>query len=129
MKERRSFLKKLRLGAAALNYAPSLLHANTINVMRGRDQTIRIGLIGKGGMGTSDTNTALRVGGTKLVAVCDLYDARLKLAIESLGDVLSPKKGNKEVLHRIKEVALILAKPDYWPQQRAIEATKACKHV
>ncbi|HLT06164.1 MAG TPA: Gfo/Idh/MocA family oxidoreductase [Cyclobacteriaceae bacterium] len=129
MKERRSFLKKLTLGAAALNYAPSLLHANTINVLRGRDQTIRIGLIGKGGMGTSDTNTALRVGGTKLVAVCDLYDARLKLAKDTWGDGLFLTKEYKEVLHREDVDAVIVATPDHWHQQIAIEAMKAGKHV
>ena len=37
----------------------------------------RIGLIGAGGMGFGDTETALRVPGVELVAAADLYDGRL----------------------------------------------------
>src|SRR5690606_11112787 len=129
MKARRSFLKKLTLGAAALNYAPGLLQASPVNVLKNKAQTTRLGLIGKGGMGTSDTNTALRVEGTKLVAVCDLYDARLKLAKDTWGDDLFLTKEYKEIIERDDVDAVIVATPDHWHQQIAIEAMRAGKHV
>src|SRR5690554_6709794 len=129
MKARRSFLKKLTLGAAALNYAPGLLQAGPVNILKNKAQSIRLGLIGKGGMGTSDTNTALRVEGTQLVAVCDLYDARLKLANETWGNDLFLTKEYKEILDRDDIDAVIVATPDHWHQQIAIEAMKAGKHV
>jgi predicted dehydrogenase len=129
MKARRLFLKRLTAGAAALSYAPGLLQAGPVNISKNRAQPIRLGLIGKGGMGTADTNTALRVEGTELVAVCDLYDARLKLARDTWGNELFLTKEYKEILDRDDVDAVIVATPDHWHQQIAIEAMKAGKHV
>ena len=39
---------------------------------------IQIGLIGAGGMGLADANTAIATPGVKLVAACDLYDGRIE---------------------------------------------------
>ena len=129
MKTRRSFLKKLTVGAAALNYAPGVLRAGEANFLSQKAQPVRFGLIGKGTMGTSDTNTALRVEGTQLVAVCDLYDTRLKQANDTWGSDLFLTKEYKEILDRDDVDAVIVATPDHWHQQIAIEAMKAGKHV
>ena len=122
-------MKKLTVGAAALNYAPGVLQAGEANFLSQKAQPIRLGLIGKGNMGTSDTNTALRVEGTQLVAVCDLYDARLKQAKDTWGNDLFLTKEYKEILDRDDVDAVIVATPDHWHQQIAIEAMKAGKHV
>src|SRR5690606_5250319 len=129
MKGRRTFIKKLTVGAAALNYVPGIIQASPISILKNKVQNIRLGLIGKGGMGTSDTNTALRVEGTQLVAVCDLYDARLKLAKDTWGDDLFLTKEYKEIIERDDVDAVIVATPDHWHQQIAIEAMRAGKHV
>ena len=129
MKARRSFLKKLTLGAAALNYAPGLLQAQSVNLIKNKIKPVRLGLIGRGGMGTADTNTALRVEGTQLVAVCDLYDARLNQAKSTWGNDLFLSKDYQEILDRDDIDAVIVATPDHWHQQIAIEAMKAGKHV
>jgi len=77
---RRNFIKNLLIGTVAANQIPSILAAkvpekNVFNRGFASSQSsIRIALIGKGGMGTADTNTALSVGGINLVGVCDLYD-------------------------------------------------------
>lgn len=77
MQNRREFLKKMAIGTVALNSATSLLHAagskpaKNVKLSVSPNSFINIGLIGKGGMGTSDTLTALTVKGVKLVGVCD----------------------------------------------------------
>jgi predicted dehydrogenase len=90
---------------------------------------INIALIGAGGMGTQDTITALSVPGTKLVAVCDLYDGRLKDAKDKWGKDLFTTRSYKEVLNRKDVDAVIVATPDHWHQQISIDAMKAGKHV
>ena len=90
---------------------------------------IRIALIGKGGMGTADANTALQVPGIKIVAVCDLYDARLEQAKKQWGDHLFLTKDYKEILERKDVDAVLIGTPDHWHQPIAIAAMKAGKHV
>ncbi len=92
-------------------------------------QEIRIALIGKGGMGTADTQTALSVEGVKLVAVCDLYDTRLEQARKQWGEHLFITKDYHEILKREDVDAVIIATPDHWHQPISIEAMKAGKHV
>jgi hypothetical protein len=41
-------------------------------------------------MGFNDVNTALKVQGTELVAVCDLYDGRLTRSKEFTERIFSP---------------------------------------
>ena len=77
---RRGFIKKMALGSAAL-YTPEAIFSSALNMNESKtnkNSAIQIALIGAGGMGTSDTRTALTVDGVKLVAVCDLYNKRLE---------------------------------------------------
>ena len=86
---RRKFLQQLAVSAAAVAAGTKALANETPAIPTskmqrlpspGANDNIHIGLIGAGGMGTQDTLTALKVHGVKLVAVCDLYDGRLKEA-------------------------------------------------
>jgi len=90
---------------------------------------VRIALIGKGGMGTSDTNTSLQVPGVKLVAVCDLYDMRLQAAKREWGDHIAVTREYKDILSRNDVDAVIIGTSDHWHQIISIEAMKAGKHV
>jgi len=96
------------------------IHANVI---------INIALIGSGGMGVQDTITALQVPGTKLIAVCDLYDGRLQEAKTRWGKDIFTTRSYKEILNRKDIDAVIIATPDHWHQQISIDALKAGKHV
>lgn len=132
--DRRNFIKKIVVGSAALYAAP--LFATSANGIRLRSQDelndselIRIALIGKGSQGTGDTQAALSVPGTKLVAVCDLYDARLKEAQKRWGDQLFITKDYQEILSRNDVDVVIIGTPDHWHQRISIDALKAGKHV
>ncbi|MGV8094147.1 MAG: Gfo/Idh/MocA family protein [Mangrovibacterium sp.] len=133
MSNRRIFIRKMLAGAAALHYTPGLLQASTIQapaVSHSKNlQPVRIALIGKGGMGTSDTRTALQVEGVQLTGVCDLYDARLEDARKLWGDDLLITKNYQDLLSRKEVDAVIIATPDHWHQQIAIDSLKAGKHV
>jgi len=135
MQNRREFIKKMAIGSVALSSTTSLFPstgerlAKDVRRTVSANSNINIALIGKGGMGTSNTHTALSVQGVKLVGVCDLYDKRLKDAKAQWGNDLFTTKEYKEILSRKDVDAVIIATPDHWHQPIAIEAMNAGKHV
>ncbi len=112
---RRTFL----LSAAAL--APQKIVA--------ANDKIRFALIGAGGMGSGDALSALESGGTEIVAVADIYQGRLVRAKERWGNQLSITRDYKEILARKDVDAVIIATPDHWHAQIAVEAMEAGKDV
>jgi predicted dehydrogenase len=133
---RRNFLKTLATTSAAMTVGSSLAAATQpmpIKIMQRQafsaNDQINFALIGAGGMGVQDTTTALKVPGTKLVAVCDLYDGRLKEAKTKWGADLYTTRSYKDILSRTDIDAVIIATPDHWHQQISIDALRAGKHV
>jgi predicted dehydrogenase len=134
---RRNFLKKFAGSAAALAAGSSVFASENMpdyfellkRKHTGANDNINFALIGAGGMGTQDTITALTVPGVKLVAVCDLYDGRLKEAKTRWGNDIFTTRSYKEILNRKDVDAVIVATPDHWHQQISIDAMKAGKHV
>jgi len=135
---RRGFIKKLATTAAAVTAGSSLIAADnkgTFHYLKqqynhiGANDQVNIALIGAGGMGSSDTSTALQVPGVKLVAVCDLYDGRLADAKKRWGADIFTTKHYKEILARKDVDAVIVATPDHWHQQISVDAMHAGKHV
>ena len=144
---RRSFLSKLAAGSVLAAGAPSILTASEARAARplrrakkrtATDQ-IQIAIIGAGGMGRIDVNTALDIEGVKLVAACDLYDGRLESAKEAWTkqgkegeevevDLLTTRD-YREVLARDDVDAVIIAAPDHWHRQISIDAMRAGKPV
>jgi predicted dehydrogenase len=90
---------------------------------------IQFATIGIGGMGMGDTGTARATPGTELVAVCDIYQGRLTRARELWGSGLAVTRDYREVLGRKDVDAVIIATPDHWHAQIAIEAMEAGKDV
>jgi predicted dehydrogenase len=90
---------------------------------------LQIATIGVGIQGGSDTRTALRVPGIELVAVADVYDGRQTLSKEAWGDHVFTTRDYREVLARPDVDAVIIATPDHWHAQIAIDAMKAGKDV
>lgn len=95
----------------------------------GANNKVQFATIGIGGMGFGDTATAVATPGTKLVAVADVYDGRLRRAKEIYGNDLVTTRDYKEILARKDIDAVIVATPDHWHAQIAIEAMEAGKDV
>ena len=93
------------------------------------NDTIQFALIGAGGMGSDDAATALSVGGTRLVAVSDIYDGRLQHAKETWGADVFTTRDYREVLNRRDIDAVIIATPDHWHQKISVDAMNAGKDV
>ena len=129
---RRHFLGALAGGAAAVSVA------DTVHALARQDgqaagtspnDTLQIALIGAGGMGVEDAKTALTVAGTRLVAVCDLYEGRLAEARERWGAELFTTRDYREVLARPDVDAVIVATPDHWHQRISVDALDKGKSV
>lgn len=127
---RRHFIKL----SAASSLLPSGMtawadSAQTQNVSP--NDRIRIALIGAGGQGSSDTNSALLQPGVELVAVSDVYQGRLDRAQERWGDKnkLFASRDYREVLARPDVDAIIIGTPDHWHSTVSIDAMNAGKDV
>jgi predicted dehydrogenase len=134
---RRGFIKKMAASTVAVAVGTNVLaeERNSIFLSLSKrkvlspNDNINIGLIGAGIMGVQDTLTALSVPGTKLVAVCDLYNGRLEDAKAKWGKDLFTTRSYKELINRKDIDAVIIATPDHWHQQISIDAMRAGKHV
>ncbi|MDR3694739.1 Gfo/Idh/MocA family oxidoreductase [Mucilaginibacter sp.] len=135
---RRGFLKKLGTASAAVAIGSNVFARDTktglFTYLKRTDSfsandRINIALIGAGGQGSSDTETALQIPGIKLVAVCDLYDGRLADAKKRWGADIFTTKVYKEILARPDVDAVIIGTPDFWHQTISVDAMHAGKHV
>jgi len=90
---------------------------------------IQLALIGAGIRGQGDTKTAIEVPGVKLVAVADCYNGRLDHSKELWGNDIFTTRDYKEILARKDVDAVIIATPDHWHKQVAVDAMKAGKDV
>ena len=90
---------------------------------------IQLALIGAGIQGQGDTKTAVQVPGVKLVAVADCYDGRLAHAKELWGNDVFTTRDYREILVRKDVDAVLIATPDHWHKQAAVDAMKAGKDV
>src|SRR5262245_51353082 len=78
---RRHFIKSTSVAAGALVAAPFVFTSTKTNAatrrVLGANDRIRIGVIGAGGKGSSDTDTAA-AGGAEIVALCDVDKGTLE---------------------------------------------------
>jgi predicted dehydrogenase len=88
---------------------------------------MQVGLIGAGIQGHSDTDAALTVPGTKVVAVCDLYTGRLDQARKKWGADIFTTRDYRELLARPDVDVVIIATPDHWHRQISVDALEAKK--
>ncbi len=136
---RRSFLKSAAL-ATALPAVVTTPRGNSMFELSrpaafleprpaGPNDRVRIATIGMGIIGFIDTTTALKVPGTELVAVADLYEGRRIHAREVFGDRVSAHVDYREILARPDVDAVLICVPDHWHSRISIDAMKAGKAV
>lgn len=134
---RRAFIQKLSKGVAASAILPDIASAaenytQTEELTRkyaSPNENLQIALIGAGGMGNGDAQTAISVPGVKLVAACDLYDGRLDAAKKKYGNDIFTTKDYREIIARKDIDAVIVATPDHWHKDISVDAMNAGKHV
>lgn len=131
MLDRRTFLnsalKTATIAAAATRIHPLL--AQSSSTPRSPNDNIQLALIGAGIQGQGDTRVALQVPGVKLVAVADCYDGRLAHAKELWGSDLFTTRNYRDILARKDVDAVLIATPDHWHKQCAVDAVRAGKDV
>jgi predicted dehydrogenase len=133
---RRNFIQKIA-GTALATTAPALIKAGNpeknkeieLRKYYSVNDNINVALIGAGGMGMGDAMTARTIPGVKIVAACDLYDARLEKAKASFGADIFTTRVYKEILLRKDIDAVIVGTPDHWHKDISVDALNAGKHV
>jgi predicted dehydrogenase len=135
---RRNFLKNITAASAAMALGTNVFagnrQSNPLAYLKresrfGPNDQINLALIGAGGQGSSDTDVAMQIPGVKLVAVCDLYDGRLRDAKKRWNADIFTTKVYKEILNRKDIDAVIIGTPDHWHQTISVDAMQAGKHV
>jgi predicted dehydrogenase len=130
---RRNFLKVAGTAAAETLLAPKIYalaagQATPAAPIAPNDH-IQFALIGAGIQGQGDTKIAVQVPGVKLVAVADCYDGRLERSKELWSNDIFTTRDYKEILARKDIDAVLIATPDHWHKQAAIDAMNAGKDV
>jgi predicted dehydrogenase len=121
-KEQRQFDQATAEAAAAPPVAPAGL------------QEINVALLGAGAQGQVLTDSMLRIPGLRFRAVCDIWtEYNQKRVVNSLRRFKHEVNGYedyREMLDKEKELdAVIIATPDFWHSQHAVDCLKAGKHV
>jgi len=133
---RRKFIKGIA-GTAIAASVPQIIKATNderkeeikLKEYYGPNDNINVALIGAGGMGTGDAQTAKTVPGVKIVAACDLFDPRLEEAKKNFGADIFTTRDYKEILLRKDIDAVIIGTPDHWHKEIAVDALNSGKHV
>jgi predicted dehydrogenase len=135
MSSRRKFIRQLGGTAGLLSLTSlSALGDERVRILSADKKissadNIKIAGIGMGIIGHFDMDTALKVPGVELVAVCDLYDGRLQRCKEKYGNQIFTTRDYREILERKDIDAVIVAVPDFWHDHISIAALKKGKHV
>lgn len=113
-----------------LGGATTLLAARSYARAQGANERLRIGVIGCGGMATGHMRSLVKVKETdniEIVAVCDIYDKRAQAASELTGGKIY--KDYRALLAEKDIDYVLIATPEHWHYQMAMDALDAGKHV
>ncbi len=120
---RRQFVQTVAAAAPVLS---ARSHAATL----GSNDRLRIGVIGAGGMATNHMRTLVKMreaDNLEIVNVCDIYEKRLDQAAQLTGG--APLKDYRKLLDNKAIDYVLIATPEHWHFQMAMDALEAGKHV
>jgi predicted dehydrogenase len=135
---RRKFINQVTKGALVYSFVPKLIDGDNRSEKEewiknqknySANDQLQIALIGAGGMGTADANTAITTPGIKIIAACDLYDGRLDAAKKLYGSDIFTTKDYREIIDRKDIDAVIVATPDHWHKDISVDAMNNGKSV
>jgi predicted dehydrogenase len=97
-------------------------------------QEINVALIGAGAQGQVLTDAMLRIPGLRFRAVCDIWteynQRRVVNSLRRFKHEVNGYEDYREMLDKEKELdAVIVATPDFWHAQHAVDCLEAGKHV
>ena len=114
----------LAAGAAALG-APAILAGASPT-----SEPVRVGHIGAGTRGWDLIKYTGSIKEAKVVAVCDVYKPHLERGIEAGNNPAAKRHTDyRKLLDDPQVEAVVIATPDHWHEQMAIDASKAGKAV
>jgi predicted dehydrogenase len=126
---RRQFLGKSTLLAAAATAAGREARAQINNAATAPPRRVRLGFIGVGIRGTLLMEAAAGISGVDVVAAADCYKGHLDRAKEQVSPDIATTGSYHEVLSRPDVDAVLIATPDHWHLKMTQEALAAGKHV
>ena len=138
--KRRSFIKKAAASTLGAFVLPTIVPSSVFGA-NAPSNKIHVGWMGCGRMGTSNMNEIMKYGQAQCVAVCDVDKNRMLKAKQYVDKHYGQKAGNsnysnakmyddyKEMLLSKDIDAVLIATPDHWHSQPAIEAALAKKDI
>src|SRR5947207_14280703 len=95
----------------------------------GANDRVRMGYIGLGNRGDQVHDAFLEHGDQQTVAVCDLRDDYMDLAVKKSRATPKKYKGYKKLLEDKSVDAVVIATPDHWHALMFVDACNAGKDV
>ncbi len=128
---RREFLKSASTATAVAIAMPTIIPSTALG--RGGkpapSERINIGIIGCGGMGTSNLTACAREPDVVVTAACDVWDARLDVVVERYKGTCKGYKDFREMLQQKELDGVIIGTPPHWHALQAIAACEAGKDI
>ncbi|MGB7394786.1 MAG: Gfo/Idh/MocA family oxidoreductase [Pricia sp.] len=134
MNTRRKFIKSTATASTGIMVAPGLAFGLS---GKGANEKLNVGLIGVGLRGTNHLNNLLLRDDVNVTAICDVDDARIKIALDAIAEAgqKKPKTFGKDDydyrnLLELQDVdAVVIATPWLWHTKMAVDAMKAGKYA
>ncbi|MCK9280742.1 MAG: Gfo/Idh/MocA family oxidoreductase [Melioribacteraceae bacterium] len=127
--DRREFIKATTVLGAGVVLAPYIITGKSKEA-----KELNIALIGAGAQGQVLVNACLKIPNIKFRAICDIWESYNLLRVSNLltkyGHKLNSYIDYKEMLAKEKNLdAVIIASPDFWHSQHAVDCMEAGLHV
>src|SRR5579862_6146147 len=97
--------------------------------LRGANDRISVAFIGMGKQGRDNLRFALANPNAAVVAVCDVYERNLKMALDKTNGQARAVRDFREILNDKSIDAVCISTPDHWHAYMTVEACKAGKDV